>query len=359
MTLERMLNEGFEKIVYCTDTASGLKAIIAIHSTVLGPGGGGVRMIPYTTEEEALDDVMRLARGMTYKNAAAGLSLGGAKTVIIGDPQATGKEDLIRALGRAIDDLDGRYLAGFDIGTSLDDMSILLQETDHVLTRPESAGGGGDVSAGTAQGVVHALRATANHLGASELSELTVAVQGLGAVGGKVASTLTTAGTRVLVTDVRPQMREYAEQIGAEWVDPELITSVDADIFCPCARGGIINDETVARLRVRAVAGAANNILAERRHGAELDARGVAYVPDYIANAGGIICDALAHEPQGFSWDEAENRITHIYQRSLQCLQESATNGRTAQDVADEIAMNRLSEAATKQSILDTTTATI
>ncbi|MDR6688652.1 leucine dehydrogenase [Arthrobacter sp. 1088] len=344
MLLERMTHEGFEKVVFCTDPDSGLRAIVAIHSTVLGPAGGGVRMYPYASEEEALNDVMRLARGMTYKNAAAGLALGGGKSVIIGDPTSESKEKIIRAMGRKIQSLRGEYLAGFDIGTTLNDMEILLEETDFVLTRPQRIGGGGDVSGGTALGVVEAMRAAIEHEGFEDFNNLKVAVQGLGAVGAKVAQMLVERGATVIATDVRPQMAEFASSIGAKWVDAEDILSQDVDVFCPCARGGIIDDFAIATLKARIVVGAANNILLEPSHGPALDARGITYVPDFIANAGGIICDADSRQEGGFNLERAEQSVRGIYGRVHECLKRAKATGTTAQDVAHAMAEERLTK---------------
>jgi leucine dehydrogenase len=315
--LEYMSRWGHKKVVLCCDPGTGLRAVIAIHSTALGPATGGTRMWPYESEDRAVLDALRLARGMTYKYAAAGVDLGGGKGVIIGDPRTGKTEALLRAYGRFVDSLRGEYITGEDVGTTLEDMEVIYAETDHVVTLPEHCGGAGDISPATALGAVMATRACAERVwGTPSLEGRRVALQGLGAVGSKALALLLAEGAEVVVTDLDEQKVDWARDAhGAAVVAPEEIYRQDVDIFAPYALGGIINDETIPQLRCRIVAGSANNILAEERHGDELERRGLVYAVDYVANSGGTIFDTDRLRKGGFQRDRAMASVRRIFER--------------------------------------------
>ena len=279
---------GHEQLVLCQDSASGYRGIIAVHSTVLGPALGGTRFWSYATDEEAIVDALRLARGMTYKNAVAGLNLGGGKSVIIGDNKTAFREMIFRAHGRFVESLGGRYITAEDVGTSTADMDYVHMETDYVSGL---AGRSGDPSPVTAHGVFRAIQASAKERwGTDDLSTRTVALQGCGHVGYYLAKELHEAGAKLVVTDIDAErVKRVVNEFGARGVSSEEIYSVTADIFAPCALGAIINDKTIPQLKVEIVAGAANNQLLEERHGDELERRNIIYAPDYVANAGGVI----------------------------------------------------------------------
>jgi len=279
---------GHEQLVLCQDSASGYRGIIAIHSTVLGPALGGTRFWSYATDEEAIVDALRLARGMTYKNAVAGLNLGGGKSVIIGDNKTAFREMIFRAHGRFVESLSGRYITAEDVGTSTADMDYVHMETDYVSGL---AGRSGDPSPVTAHGVFRAIQASAKERwGTDDLSTRTVALQGCGHVGYYLAKELHEAGAKLVVTDIDAErVKRVVNEFGARGVAADEIYSTTADIFAPCALGAIINDKTIPQLKVEIVAGAANNQLLEERHGDELERRNITYAPDYVANAGGVI----------------------------------------------------------------------
>jgi leucine dehydrogenase len=285
---ETIASMGHEQLVLCQDAASGYRGIIAIHSTVLGPALGGTRFWNYGTDDEAIVDALRLARGMTYKNAVAGLNLGGGKSVIIGDNKTTSRELLFRAHGRFVESLGGRYITAEDVGTSTADMDFVHMETDYVTGL---AGRSGDPSPVTAHGVFRAIQAAAKERwNSDDVSARTVALQGCGHVGYYLAKELHEAGAKLVVTDIDPErVKRVSNEFGARSVASEEIYAVQADIFAPCALGAIINDKTIPQLKVEIVAGAANNQLLEERHGEELEEREILYAPDYVANAGGVI----------------------------------------------------------------------
>src|SRR5689334_16279133 len=272
----------------CHDPAAGYRGIIAIHSTVLGPALGGTRFWRYSSDEEAIVDALRLARGMTYKNAVAGLNLGGGKSVIIGDNKTSDREMIFRAHGRFVESLGGRYITAEDVGTSTADMDYVHMETDYVAGL---AGASGDPSPVTAHGVFRAIQASARQTwGSDALDGRTVAIQGCGNVGHYLAQELSRAGASLVVTDIDPErVSRVVGETGARAVPTEAIYAQQADIFAPCALGAVINDKTIPQLRVQIVAGAANNQLLEDRHGDELERRNIIYAPDYVANAGGVI----------------------------------------------------------------------
>lgn len=316
---EQMERYGHEQVIFNYDKATGLKTIIAIHNTTVGPALGGCRMWNYQNEQEALTDALRLARGMTYKCAVAGVNYGGGKTVIIGDPQQDKSDELFQALGTFIETLKGRYYTGTDMGTVGMDFVSAAKQTGYVVGLPEEYGGSGNSAVITAYGVWQALKATAKEaFGSDSLNGLTIAVQGVGKVGYHLLQHLRAEGAKMIITDIlddnlKKARQDYPE---AKAVKPEDIYSVPCDIFSPNAMGGGINDETIHKLQCRAVCGAANNVLAEPRHGDMLHSKGVLYAPDYVANAGGLI--QVADELHGFSKERAQRNTSLIYDTLLQ-----------------------------------------
>lgn len=344
--LDYMRRYNFKKLVLLNDTNTGLRGVIAIHSTALGPATGGLRMWTYPSEQDAIMDALRLARGMTYKYAAAGVNLGGGKAVIIGDPKTEKSEALFRAFGKMVDQLGGEYQTGEDVGTTLADMETIHTETSHVVTLPEYAGGAGDISPATARGSIQAMRASANRVwGTPDLAGRTVALQGLGVVGSRALQMLVGAGAAVTVTDIdEEKVRAAVEEYGVRAVAPDAIYDQDVDIFAPYALGGIINDDTIPRLRARVVAGAANNILAEERHGDELERRGIVYAVDYVANSGGTIYDTDRFRKGGFNRDRAMANVDQIYQRTEELFALAEREGIPYYLAADRLAERRIEE---------------
>ncbi|ABO67271.1 MULTISPECIES: Glu/Leu/Phe/Val dehydrogenase dimerization domain-containing protein [Geobacillus] len=336
-----------EQIVFCHDEATGLNAIIAIHSTALGPALGGCRMYPYATTEEALADVLRLSKGMTYKCLAADVDFGGGKAVIIGDPRKDKSPELFRAFGQFVESLGGRFYTGTDMGTTPDDFVHALKETNCIVGVPEAYGGSGDSSVPTAAGVIYGIQAT-NYVafGNKNLHGKTYAVQGLGKVGKKVAFRLLEEGADLYVCDLNEAAVEevvaYGKQIGAlvKPVNGTEIYRVNADVFVPCAFGGVINDETAASLRVKAVVGSANNQLVDKRHARMLKERGIVYAPDYIVNAGGLI--QVADELYGANKERVLAKTKAIYDTLLAIYTRAESEGITTMDAADQFCEERL-----------------
>ena len=342
--LDYMQKYRFKKLVICNDTDSGLRAVIAIHSTRLGPATGGLRMWTYEREEDAIFDALRLARGMTYKYAAAGVDLGGGKAVIIGDPKKDKTEALMRAMGRFIDQQGGEYITGEDVGTTLDDMETLYSETDHVVTLPVHAGGAGDISPATALGSVLATKACALRVwGTASLAGRTVALQGLGVCGYKALKLIVDEGATVIVTDVdTAKVNQAIAEFGVTAVAPDKIYDQDVDIFAPYALGAVINDETIGRLKCKVVAGSANNIMAEERHGDELQARGIVYAVDYVANSGGTIFDTDRFRKGGFQPERAWANVNRVYERTLEVFDIADAEGIPYYRAADQLAERRI-----------------
>jgi leucine dehydrogenase len=332
-----------EQVVYCRDAAAGLRAIIAVHNTNLGPALGGCRMLPYADEDAALNDVLRLSRGMTYKAAIADLPLGGGKAVIIGDPKRDKSEALLHAFGRAVDRLGGHYITAEDVGTTIADMDVVRQVTPHVSG---TTGGAGDPSPSTAHGVFIGMRAAAKHVfGSDDLAGRRIAVQGLGAVGYALCRYLSEAGARLVVADIdSAAVERVVKEFHAEAVAPDAIYDVEADVFAPCALGGVINDETLRRLKAPIVAGSANNQLAEDRHGQALLDRGILYAPDYVINAGGLI--DVARPIMGMDIEAARVKLRKIYDTLLDIFRRSAADGTPTSIVADRMAEARFRGAA-------------
>ena len=284
----KMKEYNYEQLVFCQDKSTGLKAIIAIHDTTLGPALGGTRICEYETDEEAIEDALRLAKGMTYKNAALGLNLGGGKAVIIGDPKKIKSEALFRAFGRFVEGLNGRYITGEDMNATQQDASYINCETDYIVGLET---GSGNPSPVTAYGVFKGIQAAVNEIyGSDDLTGRTIAIQGLGAVGRLLAERLHEAGAKLYVTTRdKAKIDKAVAELGATAVGLDEIFGVECDVFSPCARGAVINDKTIEQFKCRIIAGAANNQLAESKHGDMLEEKGILYVPDYIINAGGVI----------------------------------------------------------------------
>ena len=330
---------GHEQVVVCHDKSSGYRGIIAIHDTTLGPALGGTRFWNYATDAEAITDALRLARGMTYKNAVAGLNLGGGKAVMIGDNKTRNREMIFRAHGRFVDSLGGRYITAEDVGTSPSDMDYVHAETDHVAGLQ---GLSGDPSPVTAHGVFRAIQASARQRwGSDDLAGKRVAVQGLGHVGYYLCRELHGVGAELVVTDIDAErIRRVVEEFGARAVGTDEIYGVQADIFAPCALGGIINDKTIPQLKVEIVSGAANNQLLETRHGDELERRNILFAPDYVANAGGVI--NVYGELHGWDAERALRKADQIYDTVLNVFSIAAEEGVPSYVAADRLAERRL-----------------
>ncbi|MBW3562731.1 MAG: valine dehydrogenase [Actinobacteria bacterium] len=335
------LMEGHEQVVFLSDDETGLRCIVAIHSTALGPSLGGTRFYPYATEDDALVDALRLSRAMTYKAACAGLSLGGGKAVIIGDPETDKSEPLLRAYGRGLASLNGRYITACDVGTYPDDMVVVGEESRWVTGKDVAHGGSGDSGVTTAQGVFISVQAVADHLwGDPSLAGRHVAVQGLGKVGARLVGHLAETGAKLTVTDVdEDAVDDVTGRYGAEVVDPDEIYDVDADILSPNALGAVVNDRTIPRLSVEAVCGGANNQLEDVEDAARLQERGILYAPDYVVNAGGLIQVSDELEEGGYSPDRTLRKAERIGTtlREIFALADE-------HDVTTEIAAERVAE---------------
>jgi leucine dehydrogenase len=311
---ERLAQMGHEQVALCSDPAAGYRGIIAIHSTVLGPALGGTRFWSYASDDDAIEDALRLARGMTYKNAVAGLNLGGGKAVIIGNNKTKQREMIFRAHGRFVESLGGRYVTAEDVGTSTSDMDFVHMETDYVAGLSNRSG---DPSPVTARGVFRAIQACAHwRWGSDDLAGKRILIQGCGNVGRNLAKELSAVGAEITVTDMdADRAQRVTGDFGATAVMPDEIFGQQADIFAPCALGAIINDETIPQLKVEIVAGAANNQLLEERHGDELEERGILYAPDYVANAGGVI--NVYSELAGWDAERSLRKADEIYDTVL------------------------------------------
>ena len=351
--------DSHEQVVLCHDRDSGLKAVIAIHSTALGPALGGTRFHPYASEAEAVQDALNLARGMSYKNALAGLDLGGGKAVIIGDPapRAEGgdkSEALLRAYGRFVQSLGGRYVTACDVGTYVADMDVVARECDYVTGRSPEHGGAGDSSVLTAFGVFQGMRASAQHRwGTPSLEGRRVGVAGIGKVGHYLVRHLVEEGARVVVTDVRQDAvdRIRAAHPGVEAVaDADALIRSDLDVYAPCALGGALNDTTVPALTAGIVCGAANNQLAHPGVEKDLADRGILYAPDYVVNAGGVI--QVADEIQGFVFERARAKAAKIFDTTLEIFDRARADGVPPAVAADRLAERRMADVGRLRSIL-------
>ncbi len=340
---DSVVAHGHERVLICSNPDAGLKAIIAIHSTVLGPGLGGARMWSYASTADALTDALRLSRGMTYKAAAAGLHLGGAKAVILGDSKTQKSEPLMRAFGRFVESLGGGYITAEDVGTDTDDMEMIHAETRWVTGLPVDRGGSGDPSPVTARGVHQGMKAAAQRVwGTPSLSGRTVAVQGLGSVGGYLAGYLAAEGAKVIGCDIDAEAcAEARDRSGVEIVPPADIFDVDCDVFSPCALGAGINETTIPRLKAKVVAGAANNQLAqEDRDGAELHRRGILYAPDFVINAGGLI--NVYNEYIGYDRERALRMADGIFGTTLKVFEIAERDGIPSYLAGERLAEERI-----------------
>lgn len=338
--------EDFEQIIFSHDKESGLKAITAIHDTSLGPALGGIRYYPYDSETAAFNDALRLAKGMTYKNAAAGLPLGGGKTVFIKDPdKEVNEEALFRAFGRYVESMNGRYIPSVDVGTTTAHLDYLYLETDYVVGSNNRPGASGNPSPSTAHGIFLGIKAAVHKVfGTNSLEGRTILLEGFGKVGSLVAEKALADGATVIATDISPESRERAQALGCQVVDPETLFEHAADIYTPCALGGTINDQTVPEMKaagIKIVAGAANNQLAETRHGELLKENDILYVPDYIINSGGVIhvSDELS---RGFDQERTENKVSKIYDQIQKVFELAETHDLPINIAADRFAEERI-----------------
>ena len=315
MKITEITQPGYEKVVRAEDPARGLKALIAVHDTTLGPALGGLRMWPFRSWDEAQFDVLRLARGMTYKSAVADTGLGGGKAIILGNPKTDKTDALFHAMGEFIDALGGKYITAEDVGTSVDDMVKVRQKTRWVTGLPRAMGSSGDPSPWTALGVFRGQKACLEEVfGTGDFAGRTVAIQGMGHVGALLGDLLKEAGARLVVTDIAPdRAREAGARLAAQVVAPDAIYDVPCDVFAPCALGAVINDDTIRRLRTKIIAGAANNVLLREEHGDRLRELGVVYAPDYVINAGGIINVSCEVEAQGYDEARSRRKVENIY----------------------------------------------
>jgi leucine dehydrogenase len=342
-------NESFsdhEEIVFCYDKKTGLKAIIAIHNTSLGPALGGTRMWMYKSEAEALNDVLRLSRGMTYKAAISGLNLGGGKAVIIGDSKKDKSEKLFRKYGEFIESLNGRYITAEDVGTSTADMVHVRESTKFVTGLPESMGGGGDPSPLTAYGVYMAMKASAKEVwGTDNLSGKKITVQGVGHVGEYLVKLISEENAKVFISDInQEQLNEVAKKYDAEIVSPDAVYDLDADVYAPCALGATLNTDHIRRLKCSIVAGSANNQLADENiHGKMLAEKGILYAPDFLINAGGLI--NVYSELKGYDRQEAMDKAKHIYHTTLEIFSKAKAENITTVAAANKIAEERIAKA--------------
>lgn len=342
MVFDSESHRDHEQVSHFYDEETGLEAIIAINDTTLGPSLGGTRIYDYDTEADGLRDVLRLSRAMTYKAAAADLDLGGGKAVILGDPDEIKTEELIRSYGRAVDCLGGRYITSVDVNSSVEDMDIIAEETDHVVGTSD---GLGDPSPITAHGVFHGITSCVEFTyGTDTVSDVDVAVQGIGKVGGRLAAMLAEHGASVTVTDIDADaVAEFADEHGVDTVPPDEIYDVSADVFAPCAFGGAINDGTIARLDCDIVAGAANNILESERHAAVLKSEDILYAPDYVLNAGGLI--TVYKEYVGGTKQEAFDQAEAIGDRLLTMFERAQERDQSVLAAANEYAEERIEAA--------------
>ncbi len=342
MLFETISHFGHEQVVFCHNKDAGLKAIIAIHNTVLGPALGGLRMWPYATEQEALNDVLRLSRGMTYKAAVAGLNLGGGKGVIIGDPSKDKSEALFRAFGRFVNSLGGRYITAEDVGIDVNDMEYVFRETEYVSGVHQVFGGSGDPSPFTAAGTMQGIMASLQHrFGNEDIGKYSYAIQGVGHVGYNLAKLLREQGAKVFVTDInQANVKRVVDEFGCEAVGLDDIYDVPADVYCPCALGGTVNKETIPRFKFKIICGAANNQLATEECGNEVERRGIIYAPDYAVNAGGLMNVSI--ELEGYNRERAMRMMRTIYYNVGTIFKIAKRDGIPSWKAADRMAEERI-----------------
>ncbi|KUP09356.1 leucine dehydrogenase [Bacillus coahuilensis m2-6] len=352
--------EEHEQVVFCNDPNTGLKAIIAIHDTTLGPALGGCRMRPYESVDAALTDVLRLSKGMTYKCAAADVDFGGGKAVIIGDPSKDKHPEMFRSFGQFVDSLNGRFYTGTDMGTTPEDFSNALKETNCIVGVDEVYGGSGDSSVPTAEGVLYSIEATNERIwGSKALYGRSYAIQGLGKVGFKIAQRLIDVGADLYVTDIYleaiTRLEEYAKEKGVllKVVGGNEIYSVPADVFVPCAIGGIIHDETIDRFQFKAIVGSANNQLLSHHHGDLLHQKGILYAPDYIVNAGGLI--QVADELYEPNKERVIRKTKAIYHSLMSIYKESEIKGISSVEAANQYCEDRIARRVKRNSFFSHT----
>jgi leucine dehydrogenase len=344
---EQIAKMGHENVVFCYDDATGLKAIIGVHNTVLGPALGGARMWFYENEADAVLDVLRLSRGMTFKNSIAGLNLGGGKAVIIGDARTQKNEALLRRFGKFVQSLNGKYITAEDVGMNERDMDYIAMETQHVTGLAESRGGAGDPSPYTALGTYVGMKAAAKvAYGTDSLAGKKVAIQGAGNVGEHIIDHLEKEGAKIFVTDIYPdRLRAIAQKYKVEIVEKDDIYDLDVDIYAPCALGATVNDETLSRLKCQIIAGCANNQLQDEKiHGDACLEKGIIYVPDFLINAGGVINVYSEYAKLPKQW--VVSKTESLYDACLEVLKTSLAEKRNAQDVAIAIAQKRIDAIA-------------
>jgi leucine dehydrogenase len=342
---------GYEKVLRAEEPGKGWCATIAIHDTTLGPALGGLRMWKYASKEAALTDVLRLARGMTYKSAVARTGLGGGKAVVIGDSQKDKSDELFFWLGRFVETLKGRYITAEDVGTSVLDLDLVARETKWVTGRAREVGGSGDPSPFTALGAFISVQTSLKEVfGSPEVKGKRVAIQGLGHVGYWLAKNLAEAGAKLFVTDLHPQRVErVVKEFGAKAVAQETVHATDCDVYSPCALGAVLNDKTIPEIRAKVVCGAANNQLAEERHGEALMQRGILYAPDYVVNAGGILNISVELSQKGYDEKLAEERVRGIGRSLADVFAHAKSHGVPTARAADEVAQAILAEGRQKK----------
>lgn len=342
-----------EQILFCNDNATGLKAIIAVHNTVLGPSLGGTRMWNYNNEMEALNDVLRLSRGMTYKSSVAGLNLGGGKAVIIGDAKKIKSEALLRRFGKFVNSLGGKYITAEDVAMTSRDMEIIKMETDYVSGLPENMGGSGDPSPVTAYGVYVSMKASAKEVyGNDSLSGKKILVQGIGHVGESLVGHLTKEGAKVFINDISEErLKAASEKYKAEVVSADTMFDLDIDIYAPCALGATVNDDTLSKLKCKIICGAANNQLAdEKKHGEMVKEKGILYSPDFVVNAGGII--NVYYELEGYNRERALSHAEKIYDTTWNIIQTAKAKNIPTYVAANKIAEERIESIARIKAVL-------
>ncbi|QDU65759.1 Glu/Leu/Phe/Val family dehydrogenase [Engelhardtia mirabilis] len=346
MDITELTEPGYEKVVRCVDRATGLLAFIAVHDTTLGPALGGMRMLPYASEDEAIFDVKRLSRGMTYKSAVANTGLGGGKSVIMGDPAGKTPE-LFHAMGRFVDSLGGKYITAEDMNIGIADLQQVKKTTQYVTGLSREEGGSGNPSPYTARGVVMGMRAVLEEVfGSDSFEGRTILIQGVGAVGQPMATDMKARGAKILVCDIdEKRAARFAEEHGFQHVPDLDHHKHEVDVYAPCARGAGVNDRTIGELRCKAIAGCANNILLEPRHGDELKAKGILYAPDYVINAGGIINVGIEVSPGGYNEAVAIERIDGIYDNLKEVFQIAREENIGTEVAADRLAERRLEAA--------------
>ncbi len=350
---DHLKDAGHEQVVFCQDRGSGLKAIIAIYSTALGPALGGTRFYPYASEEAALTDVLALSKAMAYKASCAGIDLGGGKAVIIGDPARDKTEALLRAYGRMVQSLAGRYYTACDVGTYVQDMDVIAKESQFVTGRSPEHGGAGDSAVLTAFGVFQAMRAAAQHTwGAPTLAGKRVAVEGVGKVGYHLVEHLLTDGASVVVSDLNPTAVERVRALSStvEVADVGALPTLDVDVYAPCALGASVTDELVPALQAQVICGAANNQLAHPGIEKQLADRGVLYTPDYVANAGGLV--QVADEIEGFRFERAKAKAAKIFDTTVEVFRLATADGVPPAVAADRLAERRMTEVGRLRTML-------